>query len=73
MSWNRLLASLVFYPKVGLAIFKAGRKGKRNQLNPTAIAAFGAEVKRGLESVGVRFEVTGLEHLVHKGPVVYIS
>lgn len=73
MSWKRLHASLAFYPKVGLAIYKAGRKGKRNQLDARAVADFGAEVKRGLESVGVRFEVTGLEHLTHRGPVVYIS
>ncbi len=73
MSWKRLLASLAFYPKVGLAIYKAGRKGKRHLLDAPAVAAFGGEVKRGLESVGVRFEITGLEHLTPGRPVVYIS
>jgi len=73
MSWRRLLASLVFYPKVGYAIYKANLKSRRNRLDAHAVNAFGREVRQALESVGVRFDVTGLENLGHTGPVVYVS
>ena len=73
MSWKRLFASLVFYPQVGFAIYKANLKSRRNRLDPPAVHAFGIEVRKAIESVGVHFDVTGSENLAAGGPFVYIS
>jgi 1-acyl-sn-glycerol-3-phosphate acyltransferase len=73
MSWNRVAAGIVFYPKAGLAIFKAYLKQRKGKLGPVEAAGTGSEIMRGLKSVGVRFEVTGTENLRTDRPVVYIA
>lgn len=65
---------LVFYPRVFSVILRAGSTAKRGRYDDAAWAASSLDTVRALESAGVRFEISGLEHVAAlEGPCVFIG
>lgn len=70
----RWFPSTVFFSKLAWIIWKASRKAKAGEYDGTAWADSSLEVMRALESVGVEFEITGLEHLeAVEGPCLVVG
>lgn len=64
VSWlSRWFPSTVFFSKLAWIIWRASRKAKAGKYDGAAWADSSLEVMRALESVGVEFEITGIEHL----------
>jgi 1-acyl-sn-glycerol-3-phosphate acyltransferase len=63
----RRFPSTLFYPKLFAAVFRAGAKAKRGAYGDCDWCATSRAVMRTLEKVGVRFEITGVEHLERVG------
>lgn len=59
----KLFPSLVFYWRLCGIVFRAAWKAKRGQYDGPTWAASSQDVLHALESVGVVFEMTGLDHL----------
>lgn len=59
----RALPSWAFYPKFVWIVWKAGVVAKRSRYGYREWTQSSVNVMRALESVGVRFEITGVEHL----------
>jgi 1-acyl-sn-glycerol-3-phosphate acyltransferase len=59
----RALPSWAFYPKFVWIVCKAGVVAKRSRYGYREWTQSSADVMRALESVGVRFEITGIENL----------
>jgi 1-acyl-sn-glycerol-3-phosphate acyltransferase len=59
----RALPSWAFYPKFVWIVWKAGLLAKRSRYGYRQWTQSSVDVMRALESVGVRFEITGVEHL----------
>lgn len=73
--WARtLFPALRFYPRFLALVYRCAALARRGQYDVETWQQTSIEVLRFLESVGVQFEVRGLEH-VHqvKGPVIFIG
>jgi len=70
----RLQPSLAFYPAVVRIVWRAAAKAKRGCYDDQEWMRSSQDVLRSLERVGVRFEITGLEHVAGlPGPCVFIG
>jgi 1-acyl-sn-glycerol-3-phosphate acyltransferase len=70
----RLAPSFLFYCRFFSVVFRASRKAKRGIYGDSEWNSSSLEVLNHLEKIGVRFEVTGIEHLqMLKGPCVIIG
>lgn len=61
--WRRLCPSCSFYPRYASIVLRSGLQARRGRYDGHAWALSSQHVREALERVGVRFEVTGLEHL----------
>lgn len=59
----RIFPALAFYAQFLTTVFKASYKAKRGQYDDAAWNHSSFEVLRALESVGVRFEISGIDHI----------
>lgn len=59
----RALPSWAFYPRFLGIVWRAGVTAKRSQYGYREWTQSSVDVMRALESIGVRFEITGIEHL----------
>jgi 1-acyl-sn-glycerol-3-phosphate acyltransferase len=59
----RLFPSLAFHSRLVASVFRASALAKRSGYDDQAWSEHGLYLMRSLESVGVRFEITGIEHL----------
>ncbi|HET6514129.1 MAG TPA: lysophospholipid acyltransferase family protein [Thermodesulfovibrionales bacterium] len=69
-----LFPSFGFYVQDVVIVFKASHRAKRSRYDTAAWARSSLEVLRALENVGVKFEITGIDHF--KGldtPCVFIA
>jgi 1-acyl-sn-glycerol-3-phosphate acyltransferase len=65
---------LVFYSHVFSIIFRAGTKAKRGRYDDAEWQQSSLTTVRALEAAGVRFDVSGLEHVAAvEGPCVFIG
>lgn len=70
----KILPSLTFYLKDLVIVFKSSSKAKRSRYDTVAWARSSLEVARALESVGVKFEITGVDNFASlKDPCVFIA
>jgi len=70
----RLQPSLALYPAVVRIVCRAAAKAKRGCYDDQEWMRSSRDVLRSLERVGVRFEITGLEHVAAlPGPCVFIG
>lgn len=71
---SRLFPSLLFHPRLIGSVFRASAAAKRGQYGDRQWSDHGLYVMRALESVGVDFEITGVEHLERlAGPAVIVG
>jgi len=71
---GRISPPLAFYPRVFCVIFRAGAKAKRGRYDDEAWQASSLTTVRALEKAGVRFDISGLEHVADQdGPCVFIG
>ena len=64
ISWfARVFPTFTFFWRLTLIVFRSAAKAKWSTYDGRAWAESSVEVLRALESVGVEFEVTGIEHL----------
>ena len=61
----RWFPSLAFHPRLILSVFRASAAAKRGSYGDRQWSDHGLYLLRTLESVGVQFEITGVEHLQH--------
>jgi 1-acyl-sn-glycerol-3-phosphate acyltransferase len=67
----RLLPSLAFHPRLIRSVFRYSARAKRGGYDDLAWSEHSRYIMRALESVGVRFEITGIDHLQRlDGPCV---
>lgn len=59
----RALPSVFFYCQDSVIVLKASWRAKRGRYDTAAWAASSRELMRALERVGVRFEITGVDHV----------
>lgn len=72
--FSRMLPSLNFYRQVVSIIFRASSTAKHSRYGTEEWAKSSHEIFLGLESVGVRIEITGIEHFsTIDGPCVFVS
>jgi 1-acyl-sn-glycerol-3-phosphate acyltransferase len=65
---------LVFYPRIFSIIAQAGAKAKRGRYDDVEWSASSRAVLQALEAAGVRFDITGLDHVAATGgPCVFIG
>jgi 1-acyl-sn-glycerol-3-phosphate acyltransferase len=70
----RLLPGLLFWPGVFLVVWRGSTLAKRHQYSDEEWSRSSLNTLRLLERAGVRFEVTGLEHVASvPGPCVFIG
>lgn len=70
----RLFPTIGFYSQFAVITGRAAHRAKRGCLDHAGLADGSACLKRALERVGVRFQVTGLEALANRqGPVVFVG
>jgi len=70
----RLFPSLMFYPQVVTAIFAASAKAKRGEYGTGDWCRTSLDLMRALENVGVRFQISGIEHLERaEAPCLIVS
>jgi 1-acyl-sn-glycerol-3-phosphate acyltransferase len=71
---GRISPALAFYPRIFSVIFRAGAKAKRGRYDDEAWKASSLTSVRALEKAGVRFDISGLEHVgALEGPCVFIG
>ncbi|MEQ8838064.1 MAG: lysophospholipid acyltransferase family protein, partial [Lacipirellulaceae bacterium] len=71
---SRWFPSTVFFLKLAWIIWKAGRKAKAGKYDGGEWAKSSLAVMRALESVGVKFEITGFEHFDSiEGPCLVVG
>lgn len=69
-----LFPSLSFYPRFLLVVCRSALKARRGSYDNECWQQSSIEVLRALESVGVEFELQGLEHIkAADGPVLFIG
>ncbi len=72
--WARALPELVCYTKFLRTVFKASAKAKKGCYHDTQWYNSSLEVLKTLESIGVCFEINGVEHLQQlSGPCVIVA
>jgi 1-acyl-sn-glycerol-3-phosphate acyltransferase len=70
----RRFPSAAFYPREFVIVWQAGAKAKRGRYDDREWVRSSLKTIRALERVGVRFEVSGLEHVAAlDGPCVFIG
>jgi len=70
----RAFPSFFFYAQDIVIVFKSSRRAKRGRYDTADWARSSLEVMRALERVGVRFEITGVDHFGSlDGPCVFIG
>lgn len=70
----KAVPTLGFYRYVFPIVWRAGAKAKRGGYDTTEWAKSSLAVLRALESIGIEFEITGVEHFNNlKGPCVFLS
>jgi 1-acyl-sn-glycerol-3-phosphate acyltransferase len=70
----RIAPGLAFYPRIFSIIFWAGARAKRGRYDDEAWQASSLTTVRALERAGVRFDISGLEHVAAvDGPCVFIG
>ena len=71
---GQMLPSLSFYPKFIAEVYTSAGKVKKGRYDIAEWQRSSLNVIRALESVGVTFQVEGLEHLkALEGPVIFIA
>jgi len=71
---GRIAPVLAFYPRVFRVIYQAGAKAKRGRYDDAEWQQSSLTTVRALEAAGVRFEISGLEHVAAvEGPCVLIG
>jgi len=71
---SRLSPALAFYPRIFSVIARAGAKAKRGRYDDEEWKASSLCTVRALEAAGVRFDISGLEHVAgSEGPCVFIG
>lgn len=71
---GRISPALAFYPRIFSIIFWAGARAKRGRYDDTAWQASSLRTVRALEKAGLRFDISGLEHVAAlEGPCVFIG
>jgi 1-acyl-sn-glycerol-3-phosphate acyltransferase len=71
---GRISPALAFYSRIFSIIVLAGAKAKRGRYDDTAWQASSLKTVRALEKAGVRFDISGLEHVAAlEGPCVFIG
>ena len=71
---GRVSPGLAFYPCVFRIIYQAGAKAKRGRYGDGEWKESSLRTVRALEAAGVRFEISGLEHVAAAdGPCVFIG
>ena len=75
ISWlARRFPNLVFYSRLTSIVFRAAAKAKWGTYDGPAWIKSSLEVLRALESIGVEFEITGIDHLEHvDGPCLVVG
>ncbi len=69
-----LFPSLSFYPRFLKVVYQSAVLAKQGQYTPEVWQDYSIQVLRALESVGVEFDVRGLEHLkAVDGPVIIVG
>ena len=69
-----LWPNLAFYRRILLIVYRASAKAKRGIYDDAAWSASSLDTVRALEHVGVRFEISGLDHVAQlEGPCVFIG
>ncbi len=69
-----MFPTMRFYPKFLAVVYRSAVKAKRGEYDNATWQQNSIDVLRALESVGVRFEVHGLEHIkAVDGPVIFIA
>jgi 1-acyl-sn-glycerol-3-phosphate acyltransferase len=70
----RISPGLVFYPRIVSIIAHAGAKAKGGRYDDARWKESSLRTVRALEAAGVRFEISGLEHVAAlQGPCVFIG
>jgi len=71
---GRVSPGLAFYSRVFPIIYRAGAKAKRGRYDDAEWNASSLAILRALEAAGVRFDISGLEHVAAlEGPCVFIG
>jgi 1-acyl-sn-glycerol-3-phosphate acyltransferase len=71
---GRISPGLVFYSRIFLIIYRASAKAKRGRYDDGAWQHSSLTTARALEAAGVRFDITGLDHVAAtEGPCVFIG
>jgi len=71
---RKFFPSFLFYCQVFFVVSQAAKKAKRGSYNGAEWAASSLNVLREIEDIGVRVEITGIEHVKgHDGPAVLIG
>ncbi len=60
---NRFFPALTFYSRFLRVVFKASAIAKRGRYDGAAWCQSSLEIMRALEAIGVRFDISGMEHL----------
>jgi 1-acyl-sn-glycerol-3-phosphate acyltransferase len=72
--WARKLPSLYFYPHLFWVIWRGSALAKRGRYGDDQWVASSLTVARALERAGVRFDITGVDHLQRlDGPCVIVG
>ena len=70
----RLRPGMAFYPREFLIVWRAGAKAKRGKYDDREWVKSSLDTIRNLERVGVRLDISGLEHVTAlHGPCVFIG
>ena len=70
----KALPTLGFYRYIFPIVWKAGAKAKKGNYDTTEWAKSSLAVLHALEHIGIKFEITGVEHFRElKGPCVFLS
>lgn len=73
-AFSSISPSAVFYPKFWRVVWTASGNAKRGRYGNNEWASTSCDVMRALESAGVRFEITGVDHFrTLDGPCVFIG
>jgi 1-acyl-sn-glycerol-3-phosphate acyltransferase len=72
--WAAMFPSLSFYPRLIASVFRASAKARRGEYRDEDWCRTSLGMMRALEDVGVRFEITGMEHLeALDAPCVFVG
>ena len=71
---RKIFPSLLFYCQVLLVVARSAQKAKQGTYDGVEWAGSSHDVLRAIEDIGVRVEITGIEHVAgHNGPAVIIG